>query len=98
MVAALVEQFSSSRPSTSSAKDLSLQARIMAVADIFEALTAKDRPYKEPMKLSQAIKIMGFMKDDRHIDADILDLFISSKRYLEYARKQMNAEQIDEPA
>ena len=82
-------------PQHLSAEDLSLQARIMAVADIFEALTAKDRPYKEPMKLSQAIKIMGFMKEDRHIDPDILDLFISSDLYLEYARKQMNPEQID---
>jgi len=79
------------------AQDLSLQARIMAVADIFEALTAKDRPYKEPMKLSQAIKIMEFMKKDQHIDPDILDLFISSDLYLDYARKQMNPEQIDEP-
>jgi len=79
------------------AKDLSLQARIMAVADIFEALTAKDRPYKEPMKLSQAIKIMGFMKKDQHIDPDILDLFISSDLYLDYAHKQMNPDQIDAP-
>jgi HD-GYP domain-containing protein (c-di-GMP phosphodiesterase class II) len=78
------------------AKDLSLQSRIMAVADIFEALTAKDRPYKEPMKLSQAIKILGFMKKDQHIDGDILDLFVSSGLHLEYARKQMNPEQIDE--
>jgi len=78
------------------AKDLPLQSRIMAVADIFEALTAKDRPYKEPMKLSQAIKILGFMKKDQHIDGDILDLFVSSGLHLEYARKQMNPEQIDE--
>ncbi len=78
------------------AKDLPLQARIMAVADIFEALTAKDRPYKEPMKLSQAIKIMGFMKKDQHIDPDILDLFIASNLYLDYAHKQMNPDQIDE--
>ena len=84
-------------PQNLGAKDLSLQARIMAVADIFEALTAKDRPYKEPMKLSQAIKIMGLMKKDQHIDPDILDLFISSDLYLDYAHKQMNPEQIDEP-
>jgi len=76
-------------------KELSLQAQIMAIADIFEALTAKDRPYKKPMKLSQAIKIMGFMKKDNHIDPDIFDLFINSKIYLDYAKKEMAREQID---
>ncbi|MFC1858509.1 HD domain-containing phosphohydrolase [Thermodesulfobacteriota bacterium] len=76
--------------------DLPLQSRIMAVADIFDALTAKDRPYKEPMKLSQVIKIMGFMKKDKHIDPDIYDFFIQSRLYYEYAQKEMNPEQIDE--
>jgi HD-GYP domain-containing protein (c-di-GMP phosphodiesterase class II) len=75
--------------------DLSLQSRIMAVADIFEALTAKDRPYKQPMKLSQAIKILGFMKKDRHIDPEVLDIFLQNQLHLEYARVQMNPEQID---
>ena len=50
----------------------------MAIADIFEALTAKDRPYKKPMKLSQAIKIMGLMEKDNHIDSDIYDLFMAA--------------------
>ena len=75
--------------------ELPLQSRIMAIADIFEALTARDRPYKEPMKLSQAIKILGFMKKDRHIDPDILDLFIESELYKEYAEKEMRPEQVD---
>lgn len=79
-------------------KDLPLQSRIMAVADIFDALTAKDRPYKKPMKLSQVIKIMGFMKKDKHIDPDIYDLFLNSGLYIEYAKKEMNPEQIDEEA
>ena len=83
-------------PQGLSEKDLSLQSRIMAIADIFEALTAKDRPYKKPMKLSQAIKIMGFMKEDKHIDPDIYDLFIKSRIYYDYAKKEMNPEQIDE--
>lgn len=77
-------------------KDLPLQSRIMAVADIFDALTARDRPYKKPMKLSQAKKIMGFMKKDKHIDPDIYDLFISGGLYYDYAKKEMNPEQIDE--
>jgi HD-GYP domain-containing protein (c-di-GMP phosphodiesterase class II) len=77
---------------------LSLQSRIMAIADIFEALTARDRPYKKPMKLSQAVRIMGFMKKDNHIDPDLYDLFIGSRLYMNYARKQMNPDQVDEPA
>jgi len=76
-------------------KDLSLQSRIMAIADIFEALTARDRPYKEPMKLSQALKILGFMKKDKHIDPDILDLFIESELYYDYAKREMRSEQVD---
>jgi HD-GYP domain-containing protein (c-di-GMP phosphodiesterase class II) len=75
--------------------ELSLQSKIMAVADIFEALTAKDRPYKEPMKLSQAIRILGFMEKDSHIDPEVLDIFLRNKLHLEYARVQMNPEQID---
>ncbi len=76
-------------------KELPLQSRIMAIADIFEALTAKDRPYKEPMKLSQALKILEYMKKDNHIDTDILDLFFSKRLYYSYAKKEMNPEQID---
>lgn len=78
------------------ADQLPIQARIMAVADVFEALTARDRPYKKPMPLSQAIKILGFMKNDKHIDPDIYDLFINEKIYLEYAKKELSPEQIDE--
>ena len=81
-----------------SEKELSLQSRIMAIADVFEALTAKDRPYKEPMKLSKAIKIMEFMKQDKLIDGDVYDLFLESRFIFEYAKKQMAPEQIDEQA
>lgn len=76
-------------------KELPLQSRIMAIADIFEALTAKDRPYKKPMKLSQAMKILEYMKKDNHIDTDILDLFFSKRIYYNYAKKEMHPEQID---
>ena len=75
---------------------LSLQARILAVADVFEALTAKDRPYKEPMKLSQAVKILGFMCKDKHVDADVFNLFLHSGVLRQYAEAHLNAEQIDE--
>lgn len=77
-------------------ENLPLQARIMAVADIFEALTAKDRPYKKPMPLSQAVKILGFMKKDKHVDADVHDLFMASGLFKEYAKKELNPEQFDE--
>jgi HD-GYP domain-containing protein (c-di-GMP phosphodiesterase class II) len=68
----------------------------MVIADIFEALTAKDRPYKKPMNLSQAIKILGFLKKDNHIDPDIHDLFLERRLFYEYAQKEMAPEQIDE--
>ena len=74
---------------------LPLQSRIIAIADIFEALTAKDRPYKKPIALSKSIKILEFMKKNNHIDSDILELFIKNRRFLEYAEKEMNPEQID---
>jgi len=75
---------------------MSVPARIMAIADIFEALTAADRPYKKAKKLSEAIKIMSFMKKDRHIDPDLFDLFLKSGVYRRYAEKFMPPEYIDE--
>lgn len=78
-------------------KTIPLQTRIIAVADVFEALTAKDRPYKKPMKLSEAVRILGFMKKDNHIDEDIYDLFISSGLYMKYAEKELSQDQIDLP-
>ena len=75
--------------------DMSIQARIMAVADIFEALTASDRPYKKGKKLSECLRIMGFMKKDHHIDPDIFDIFIRDKVYLDYAEEFLDPEQID---
>ena len=78
-----------------SAEDLALQSRIIAFADIFEALTAKDRPYRKPMMLSQAINIMSSMKKEKHIDPDIYDLFFQSALHLEYAKNELDQEQID---
>jgi len=77
-------------PNGLSKKDLPLQTRIMAVVDIFEALTATDRPYRKPLKLSEAVKIMGEMKADEHLDPDIFDLFIDSRLYYDYATKVMD--------
>ncbi|MBF0271369.1 MAG: GAF domain-containing protein [Magnetococcales bacterium] len=74
---------------------MSVPARIMAIADVFEALTATDRPYKEPKTLSQAIKIMGFMKKDGHIDPDLFVIFLKSGVYQQYAEKYLSASQID---
>ena len=74
---------------------MSLQARIMAIADIFEALTAKDRPYKEGKKLSEALHILGKMKEERHIDAELFKLFILQGIYQQYADTYLAPEQID---
>jgi len=76
-------------------EDISLEARILAIADVFEALTASDRPYKTAKSLSQSIKILSFMSKDRHIDSDLFKLFLSSGIYLEYAHKYLKPEQID---
>ena len=73
-----------------------LTARMMAIADIFEALTAADRPYKKAKTLSEAVHILSFMKNDEHIDADLFDLFLRSGTWLRYGRKFLQAEQIDE--
>jgi HD-GYP domain-containing protein (c-di-GMP phosphodiesterase class II) len=75
--------------------EMSVQARIMAIADIFEALTASDRPYKKGKKLSECLKIMGFMKQEDHIDPDIFEIFIKQRIYLDYADEFLDPEQID---
>jgi HD-GYP domain-containing protein (c-di-GMP phosphodiesterase class II) len=72
-----------------------LQARIIALADIFEALTAKDRPYKKGKTLSEALKIMSFMVKDQHIDSDLYELFIKEQIHLDYARRELELQQID---
>jgi response regulator RpfG family c-di-GMP phosphodiesterase len=72
-----------------------VQARIMAIADIFEALTAVDRPYKNAKTLSESLDIMGRMATEGHIDQDIYAVFVREKIYLEYAREYLRPEQID---
>jgi HD-GYP domain-containing protein (c-di-GMP phosphodiesterase class II) len=77
-------------------EQMSIPARAMAIADIFEALTARDRPYKTPKKLSECIKILSFMKKDKHIDPDLFELFLTSGVYKDYADQFLTPDQIDE--
>ena len=77
-------------------EQMSVQARIMGIADIFEALTAADRPYKKAMPVSQALNILGKMKLDSHIDPDLFDVFLHEKVYHEYASEHLGHEQIDD--
>jgi len=82
-------------PRKLTAAGLSIPSRIMAIADIFEALTASDRPYKQAKSLSESIKILSFFKKDKHIDPDLFDLFLTSGVYQRYAEKYLLPEQID---
>jgi len=77
-------------------EQMSVQARVMGIADIFEALTARDRPYKEGMKLSQAMGIMHKFRMNGHIDPDLFDVFVNKGVYLDYARQYLDPWQIDE--
>ncbi|GGX43416.1 GAF and HD-GYP domain-containing protein [Saccharospirillum salsuginis] len=74
---------------------MSIPARIMGVADVFEALTAKERPYKPPMPLSQAFSILQKMRHDNHIDPDVFELFLKSGKWKDYAREHLLPEQND---
>jgi response regulator RpfG family c-di-GMP phosphodiesterase len=74
---------------------MSVQARLMGIADIFEALTAKDRPYKEGKTLTESLNILGKFKQGGHIDPDLFDVFIREKVYLDYAKRFLAPEQID---
>jgi len=76
-------------------EQMSVQARIMGIADIFEALTARDRPYKEGMKLSMALKIMEKFRDNGHIDPDLFQIFMERRVYQAYAAQFLTVAQID---
>jgi hypothetical protein len=75
---------------------MSVQARCMGIADIFEALTAKDRPYKKGKTLTESLNILGKMKLGQHVDPDLFDIFIWEKVYENYAKLYMAPEQIDD--
>ena len=78
--------------------EISFEARILAIADIFEALTASDRPYKEPNTLNQSIRILSFMVKDGELDRDLVKFFIDKKLHLKYAQHNLQKHQIDEVA
>jgi HD-GYP domain-containing protein (c-di-GMP phosphodiesterase class II) len=77
-------------------EQMSVQARVMGIADIFEALTARDRPYKRGKTLSESLDILGKFRLGGHIDPDLFDVFVRQKVYLKYAEKFLDPEQIDE--
>ena len=77
-------------------EQMSVQARCMGIADIFEALTAKDRPYKKGKTLSESLEILGRMKQNQHIDPDLFDIFVRKKVYQRYAEMFLDGEQIDD--
>jgi len=76
-------------------EQMSIQARIMGIADIFEALTAKDRPYKPGKTLSESLEILGKFKLNGHIDPDLFDVFVREKVYLKYAEQFLDLAQVD---
>lgn len=76
-------------------EQMSVQARMMGIADIFEALSASDRPYKIGKPLTECLRILGFMKKDHHVDPDIFDVFVRDKVYMRYAEMFLPKNQID---
>jgi len=76
-------------------EQMSVQARVMGIADIFEALTARDRPYKKGKTLTESLQILGKFKQGGHIDPDLFDVFIRQKVYQRYAEQFLDANQID---
>ena len=75
---------------------ISMQGRILGLADVFEALTARDRPYKPGMSLKRALSILESMRDEGHIDGDLFEVFVRDKVYLRYAAEYLHPDQIDE--
>ncbi|RYA23619.1 amino acid ABC transporter [Malaciobacter halophilus] len=76
--------------------DMPIPSRVLALADVFEALTASDRPYKDSKTLSESIKILSFMVKDQHIDKDIFELFLKTEVYKKYGKEYLLDDQIDE--
>jgi HD-GYP domain-containing protein (c-di-GMP phosphodiesterase class II) len=76
-------------------EQMSVQARIMGIADIFEALTARDRPYKKGLTLTESLHILGHLRLNGHVDPDLFDLFVRERVYARYAAQHMDPAQID---
>ncbi|MFH1575019.1 MAG: HD domain-containing phosphohydrolase, partial [Acidobacteriota bacterium] len=79
-------------------EQMSIQGRIIGIADVFEALTARDRPYQSSKSLSEALGILRDMKEDGHIDPDLYELFVREKIYLRYALGYLDPSQLDAAA
>jgi HD-GYP domain-containing protein (c-di-GMP phosphodiesterase class II)/ribonuclease BN (tRNA processing enzyme) len=75
---------------------MTIEDKILAVADVFEALTANDRPYKKANSLNTSLRILSFMVKDQHLDRDIVKFFVDSNLHLDYANKYLSEEQMDE--
>jgi len=75
---------------------MSIEDRILAVADVFEAVTASDRPYKDPNSLNQSLNILNFMVKNEELDRDLVKFFIDNKIYEKYTKDNLKPEQIDE--
>ncbi|MCI4627106.1 MAG: GAF domain-containing protein, partial [Candidatus Magnetoovum sp. WYHC-5] len=82
-------------PHKLAAEELSIQSRILAVADVFEALLAKDRPYKRGKTISEVVEILISMTKEKKLDGDILDFFIKSGLMVDYAKKELLSSQLD---
>ena len=76
-------------------EEIPIGGRMIAVADVFEALTACDRPYKAAKTLSLSLKIMAFMVKDEHLDGNVFDLFLTQGIYQAYADEYLMPEQLD---
>ncbi|MCK5294919.1 MAG: phosphohydrolase, partial [Arcobacteraceae bacterium] len=77
-------------------KEMTLEDRILAVADVFEAVTANDRPYKDPNSLNQSLRILSFMVKDKELDRDVVKFFIDNKIYEKYSQDNLLPTQLDE--
>lgn len=75
--------------------DMSIQARILMIADVFESLSAPDRPYRKPAPLSEVFNIMQEMVQGGHLDPDLYEIFLKEKAYLPYAERYLMPEQLD---
>jgi hypothetical protein len=75
---------------------ISLQGRLLGLADVFEALTAPDRPYRDPIGVSEAVEMLRDMVKRGHLDADLFEVFLRERVHLYYAREQLRPEQLDD--
>ena len=75
---------------------ITLQGRLLGLADVFEALTAPDRPYRSPMTVSEAVEMLRSMVKEGHLDADLFEVFLRERVHLLYAREQLRPEQLDD--